>query len=146
MLNNCISSGCAARALCWLFGLSVAVTVFSDNDSGGMNDAKIGVSSEKRDPFWPVGYIPKNVEVRPKKIAPEKVKPSGKYEWGLAMKQLSISGVSSKGKNDFFAVVNGKIKRVGDTISVEYEGITYTWAVESIKPPGSVKLRRVSAL
>ena len=73
MLSNCISVVCVIRALCWFLGLSVAISVFSDEDHvGGMNDANAKVASEKRDPFWPVGYIPDDAEARPNKIAPEK--------------------------------------------------------------------------
>lgn len=147
MLNNLKSATCGFGGRVFPACLLGAIIVCSANGAvDGTNDANSTIRYDSRDPFWPVGYMPKEVAVAPKKIAPKKAKPSGKYEWGLAMKKLSISGVSSKGKDDFFAVVNGKVKSVGDTISVDFEGITYTWAVESIKPPGSVKLRRVSAL
>ena len=147
MSSNYRAGVCVYRSVCFMACLFAGAVVFSAKGAAdGTNDATSGLSPEKRDPFWPVGYIPKETAAKPKKIEPKRVVPSGRYEWGLAMKKLLISGVSSKGKNEFFAVVNGKVKSVGDTISVDYEGITYTWAVESIKPPGSVKLRRVSAL
>jgi len=104
------------------------------------------VSAIKRDPFWPVGYVPESVRAAQEesKSKPEK-KPANKKGWNDAMKKVVINGVSSA-DNDFYAVINGEIKKVGDTISVNYEGTVYTWAVDGIKPPSSVRLRRVSAL
>ena len=147
MLTSSIKVRCGLFCVIAFGVLGSACTAFSEEESaGGTNDAPVVIPPEKRDPFWPIGFVPKETIVIPKKEAPKVERRSGKYEWSAAMKMLSISGVSSKGKNEFFAVVNGKVKSVGDTISVDYQGITYTWAVESIKPPGSVKLRRVSAL
>ena len=97
----------------------------------------------KRDPFWPVGYIPEHLIK--KEVTVEKVKPvSVVGSWSLAMKTIVINGVSSRSGDDFFAVINGEIKSVGDSVSVKYGDAVYTWTVDSIKPPRSVKLRRVS--
>ena len=60
------------------------------------------------------------------------------------MKKVVINGVSSSADNDYYAVINGEVKSVGDTVSVRMDSSVYTWAVDDIKPPGSVKLRRVS--
>ena len=147
MLTNSFSLRCSLFTLvAGAFFIAGSSAFSADDKVAGTNDAKVEISPDKRDPFWPIGFVPKDTAVKPKKIAPKVERRSGKYEWSSAMKQLSISGISSKGKNEFFAVVNGKVKSVGDTISIDYQGITYTWAVESIKPPSSVKLRRVSAL
>ena len=112
----------------------------------GTNGAKQETTALKRDPFWPVGYVPERVK---KAIAtqgkPTAVRPTVANDWSRAMKKIAINGVSSRASNEFFAVINGQVKSVGDTVTVNHDGMVYTWAVESIKPPGSVKLRRVSA-
>ena len=116
-------------------------------DVGGTDDAKKEVSAIKRDPFWPVGYVPESVKAAlAAKANPQTVRPTVGNDWNKAMKNVVINGVSSRADNEFFAVVNGQVKSVGDTVTVNYQGTVYTWAVEGIKPPGSVKLRRVSAL
>lgn len=113
------------------------------NTTSGINDAQVELSASKRDPFWPVGYVPKELQ---KKVKAVVKKPTESNDWSGAMKKVVINGVSSRANNDFFAVVNGQVKSVNDTVSVSHGGMIYTWAVASIKPPGSVKLRRVSAL
>ena len=113
--------------------------------SGGTKDAKPLPTAVKRDPFWPVGYVPESVRIANVKKTVVK-KPTENNDWNGAMKQVVINGVSSRSNNEFFAVINGQVRSVDDTISVNHGGVTYTWAVASIKPPGSVKLRRVSAL
>lgn len=131
-----------------MIGITILMSFnsFSQTKSaGGMNDALKQGSIEKRDPFWPVGYVPERVkQAEAKKLGIKK--PTGTNNWNGAMKKVVINGVSSSADNEFFAVINGGVKSVNDTVSVTHEGITYTWAVASIKPPGSVKLRRVSAL
>ena len=122
-----------------------ATTALSQTENGsGTNDANSVATSVKRDPFWPVGYVPEKIVQAKKKSTMKKT--TVKNDWAGAMKKVVINGVSSKGKNDFYAVVNGELKSLGDTFSVDHNGTTYTWAVASIQPPGSVRLRRVSAL
>lgn len=123
----------------------MAAPAFSERTGGsGTNDAQQSASNAKRDPFWPVGYVPESAvkAVAEKQIA----KSTANKDWSGAMKKVVINGVSSKGKNEFFAVINGELKGVDDTFSVQHGGTVYTWAVASIQPPGSVRLRRVSAL
>lgn len=112
--------------------------------SDGTNDALSQGSTVKRDPFWPVDYMPERILKADKKPTQVKVS-TGKKDWNGAMKKVAINGVSSR-NNEYLAIVNGELKSVGDTFSVEHGGTTYTWAVASIQPPGSVRLRRVSAL
>ncbi len=113
----------------------------------GTDVAKKGATAIKRDPFWPVGYVPEHVKAAVlAKEKPEAVKPTVANDWNKAMRKVVINGVSSRADNEFFAVINGQVKSVGKTITVNHEGTVYTWAVDEIKPPGSVKLRRVSAL
>jgi hypothetical protein len=126
--------------------LLLSASAFSQvKTSSGMNDAKTEASAVKRDPFWPIGFVPESLSKENVKAADVK-KPTGNSDWSGAMKKVVINGVSSRSNNEFFAVINGDVKSENDTVSVEHDGTIYTWAVASIKPPGSVKLRRVSAL
>ena len=123
----------------------VAHAATETNAIGGMDDAKKVVTSSKRDPFWPVGYVPEQVVADGQGVVNKPGKPKVNNNWSTAMKEVVINGVSSRSNNEFYAVINGSVKSVGDTVAVNHEGTTYTWAVDSIKPPGSVNLRRVSA-
>ncbi|MDZ8119391.1 hypothetical protein [Pontiella agarivorans] len=127
--------------LLWGFNAAAQTRAIS-----GTNDAPVSVSASERDPFWPVGYVPERlIKATEKQTAPVKKVLTGNKDWSGAMKKVAINGVSSR-SDHYFAIVNGELKSVGDTFSVEHNGTTYTWAVASIKPPGSVRLRRVSAL
>lgn len=113
--------------------------------AGGTNDALEQKAVLKRDPFWPVGYTPKVI----KSVIPEDHSKQSAAtvdnSWQEAMKKVVINGVSSRAQNAYFAIINDQIKRIGDTVTINHGGTIYTWAVDGIEPPGSVKLRRVSA-
>lgn len=86
-----------------------------------------------RDPFWPVGFIPKGVAIdgaRAQKID-ETV---GTPQWADAMKQLHLSGIMNTGQGTYVAIVNGQAVSEGDTISVFFSGRNYTWTVRAITP------------
>ena len=129
-----------------LVGLSAGMANSQTNNYDGMDSALKQKLVQKRDPFWPVGYVPERTKI----VVPEQVEvvvqPTMNNDWNAAMKKIVINGVSSRADNEFFAVINGRVKSVDDTITLTHEGIVYTWAVDEISPPRSVKLRRVSAL
>ena len=113
--------------------------------ASGTKDALEQEAVRKRDPFWPVGYMPKiTTSVIP---IDSSVQSLTKVDnsWNEAMKKVVINGVSSRAKNAYCAVINGQVKSVGDTVTINHGGTIYTWAVDGIEPPSSVKLRRVSA-
>jgi len=122
--------------------VSVHVGVSLAADQAGTNDARTGGAVEKRDPFWPVGYRPNHI-VRNTPLGKIQSSSSG-GTWNEAMKKVVVNGVSSRADNEYFAVINGEVKRVGDTVSVRLGTSVYTWAVDGIEPPVSVQLRRVS--
>ncbi|VGO14952.1 hypothetical protein PDESU_03532 [Pontiella desulfatans] len=125
--------------------IAVRPTELHAKSTDGTKDANQKAPVIKRDPFWPIGYVPESVKAATEP-EPEPVKPTVANNWNKAMRNVVINGVSSRADNEFFAVINGEVKSVGDTVSISFDGMVYTWAVDSIKPPGSVKLRRVSAL
>jgi hypothetical protein len=127
-----------------LFGLNLSTS--HANPYGGIDNAKDNIVVASRDPFWPVGYKPEQpqdkVDVARQQML---VGATGTTDWNIAMNQVVINGVSSRGGNEYIAVINNEVKAVGETVSMWFGGTQYTWQVESIAPPGSVKLRRISA-
>lgn len=113
--------------------------------TGGTNDALEQKAVLKRDPFWPVGYVPLDIKRLVPNVRPEQSNDKVDNSWNEAMKKVEINGVSSRAKDAYCAVINGQVKSVGDTVTINHAGTIYTWAVDGIEPPGSVKLRRVSA-
>ena len=117
-------------------GITLSSVSYANPESGTVNANKTLV---KRDPFWPINYIPRNMKDS------TEVKPDGRtgtINWDGAMKAVVINGVSNRANNEYIAMINNKVKVVGDSVSISFGGMRYTWTVESIAPPGSVKLRR----
>jgi ABC-type glycerol-3-phosphate transport system substrate-binding protein len=133
-------------AMALAIGLAGALnsTQAQEEGASGTNDASEQEVVLKRDPFWPVGYVPKTIK---SVISTDNPEPSAAVvdnSWSEAMKKVVINGVSSQANNAYFAIINGQIKSVGDTVTIHHGGTIYTWAVDGIEPPGSVKLRRAS--
>ena len=115
------------------------------SQAGGIDDAEVSAVAVLRDPFWPVGYTPKwIIENKPKEQG-QVVEKEKSIDWNKAMEQVAIQGVSSRSWNKFFAVINGQVSSTGETVTVQVGDVNYTWMIESISPPSSVKLRRVTA-
>ncbi|MCK4564048.1 MAG: hypothetical protein KAU94_05190 [Verrucomicrobia bacterium] len=127
-----------ATFLMGVAGVSPQLSMAESND--GRINAKEDVASVRRDPFWPVGHTPER-EGNPIAITP-KQGVGGSIDWDEAMKQIVINGVSSRADNEYIAVINNEVKSVGESVSTWLGGTHYTWVVDSITPPGSVKLRR----
>lgn len=117
-----------------------------------------GVPPGHRDPFWPVGYVPRPV-VKPVAGTPEARLPASVARppvaerppnWTEATRRVDIRGTSrigrekSTGAELYQAVVNGRVVEPGDTISVSFEGRTYRWRVQAITS-GGVSLTRLDA-
>lgn len=127
-------------------GLSALSAVESiPSPADGMDDAKVGAVAKLRDPFWPVGYTPKWITAEKAQKQGQVVEKETRIDWNKAMEQIAIQGVSSRSGNEFFAVINGQIRSTGETVSVQVGDVNYSWMIEGISPPSSVKLRRVTA-
>lgn len=144
--------------LCKRFSITMLLLLFvgveaklfatpKSEELGGMYNAKINATAGLRDPFWPVGYKSKETAGKGQENKRTKAveESTGNVDWKKAMKQVAIQGVSSRGGGEFFAVINGQVKGAGETVSVKLGGVTYQWMIDSVSPPSSVKLRRVSA-
>ena len=142
-----LSKPCARTLLGLLAACSVAVHAAApEGDASGTDDAKINADATLRDPFWPVDYRPGGETEKESNATGEEKgygSPPEGGNWNGAMGRITINGASSRAGGDFFAAVNGEVKAVGDTVSVQVDGTTYVWEVETIQPPGSVKLRRL---
>lgn len=110
--------------------------------NNGKGNAEDSVVVVKRDPFWPIGHTPKRVENSGTKTTRPVARKVGSIDWEEAMKRVVINGVSSRATDEYVAVINNEVKSVGEIVSVLYGGAKYTWKVEKITPPGSVKLLR----
>ena len=142
--------------LAWKIGIPMLLVLFvgmeaapaddlKTKPSGGIDDAIVSTVAMQRDPFWPVGYKPKWSFENESKAQIKVVDKEGSTDWNRAMEQVVIQGVSSRAGNEFYAVINGQVKSAGETVSVTVGDVNYSWMIESISPPSSVKLRRVSA-
>lgn len=106
-------------------------------------------TTRKRDPFWPIGYIPpKPVAANPTtgaeghgKTEPATEKPIP-VDWDAARQGLDIRGISLIGRErqsnaaKYLAMIGGKLVEAGDTVSVAYMSRTYRWRVTAISPDG----------
>ncbi len=146
MKNKHFPTGWLSRRLLSLALIFILMAFANETKAAdGINDAPKNFNAYKRDPFWPVGYKPKNLVPEVIEVQEPTEGPQVSNSWNEAMKRVSINGVSNRANNEFIAVINGRLKGVGDTVTVNHQGMIYTWAIDSINAPGSVKLRRVSA-
>ncbi len=135
-----------AVLLTLLTGLNTVFAADSGtNPGGGTDNALVSAIAVHRDPFWPVGYTPERAVSKGAEKQNKALESTGSIDWKKAMKQVEIQGVSSRAGNEFFAIINGQVKSAGETVSVQVDSVGYTWMIEGISPPSSVKLRRVSA-
>lgn len=141
------------RALHYRGGLLTSVFLlgivgaFPQGSTAKQNDGVVNARNDEvvvsRDPFWPVGYQVKSANNSTKTTVNKTEK--GEVDWNEAMKQVIINGVSSRAGDEYIAVINNEVKNLGESVSIWYGGSRYTWTVDSIAPPGAVKLRRVSS-
>lgn len=95
-----------------------------------------GLTPAARDPFWPVGYVPKSAEEL------EREKHQGDSgpnipapKWSEAKAALRIGGYM-KSPIGYTALVNNALVKIGDTIVLTFDGKQYRWNVESISAGG----------
>jgi hypothetical protein len=129
------------------FGMMPAVSAPGEGAPEGPGEALVDVSKQ-RDPFWPVGYVPKKV-LKPRDkgfikttSTPESVpEPVRIPLWDEARKKLDIRGMSLiHDKNSktpkYIAMVAGKLVETGDVVIVRHEERVYRWRVVDISEEG----------
>ena len=139
LINNCCRTFLLLLTACWT---ASAETEGSAPRSGGMDDARRSATL-LRDPFWPIGFVPKRVVFEQEAGEPV-VQVEAETDWSKAMKHIAIQGVSSRSGSEFFAIINGEVKAAGEKVAVVVDDVQYTWVIESISPPHSVRLRRMT--
>lgn len=109
-------------------------------------------TARPRDPFWPVGYVPKKRVPQVKGItggsqgkavaATETAHESVRTPmWDEARKKLDIKGISLiHDKNSaipkYLAMIAGKLVESGDVVTVKHDERVYRWRVVGISPEG----------
>ncbi|MFO7534622.1 MAG: hypothetical protein R6X19_02895 [Kiritimatiellia bacterium] len=95
-----------------------------------------GLTSAGRDPFWPVGFVPKsaaNLDREKRHDDPASNAPPPK--WAEAKATLRIGGYM-KTPSGYTALVNNALVKVGDLLTLTFDGKQYRWTVESISVSG----------
>ncbi len=103
----------------------------------------------KRDPFWPVGYLPrKPVAIRstpatgPGTPTPPESEKLSLPDWDAARKLLNIQGVSLIGREKqtnaqkYLAMIGGRLVETGNAVSVTFNSYVYRWKITEIKADG----------
>ncbi|MBN2702689.1 MAG: hypothetical protein JXR23_00620 [Pontiellaceae bacterium] len=99
----------------------------------------------KRDPFWPVGYVPKDQQVEVPVVDNSVVQ----VDWESAEKQLDISAVGETKSGAPFVLINRKMMTEGTQFQINVNKVNYTWEVPEIDPgkgAEAVAPRRISAV
>lgn len=92
-----------------------------------------------RDPFWPVGWFPENWQGDEAENGEQgSLDDAG---WKAAADLLDISGTSRMGDRTV-ALINGEIKKTGDTVFVIYQNREYHWEILSIADDGRIQLKK----
>lgn len=88
-----------------------------------------------RDPFWPLGYIPKEWKSSPTDNTADTA------DWGAASKKIRLNYTRVvNGKT--VAAINGVPKSAGDIIEVVLDGYRFQWTLLDISPNGQLKLQK----
>jgi len=131
-------------------GQGAEVTLPADGlqGAGGLDTPK------QRDPFWPVGYVPKKEpKIKEKGTGKTSIPVVASPEstrnpaWDEARRKMDIRGISLiHDKNSktlkYLAMVAGKLVEAGDVVTVKYDGYVYRWRVAGISEEG-VSLRKL---
>ncbi len=100
------------------------------------------IPPQSRDPFWPVGYVPRRVHAQPKSdrpSAPALIQsatpaPAAGPDWERARAMLVVRGVMGGRGRKYLATVSDQVVETGDEVIVTLAGLTYRWRVLRITP------------
>ncbi len=104
-------------------------------------------STIRRDPFWPVGYVPKEALPVVTNTVPEVEEPVIEEEPEVVIEwpELSANGSTRTPEGTYYAFLDGiGMVEEGDVVQKEHKAVVFTWHVERITKDGA-ELRRVSA-
>ena len=137
---------------------AAALAIGTGTQSGAaVGAAEAAPAAPLRDPFWPVGYVPRRPE-KPAAVvaargntssavpalvpAPPPAPVVNPVDWDEARRHLEIRGISriardkTSGRAAYFAVVGGRMVEEGDAVNVTWNGHVYRWRVTQIGPAG----------
>ncbi len=112
-------------------------TVTEEQAAGESIEDATGVdkADSMRDPFWPIGWKPAPMETI--SGAKPEARPKGPIRWDEATKMLELTALMKLSDDQYVATLKGiGTVEAGDTISVNYGGLTYRWEVRSITDRG----------
>lgn len=113
------------------------------------------VAADWRDPFWPVGYKPREAKTTAAVKDPATGQsatpvqpPPGTVDWKVAFKQVRIKGTTGytdreTGKRKYQALVNGRFLVEGDKFDVVHDYQVYTFEVGHVTDK-NVEINKVS--
>jgi len=120
--TNAASAGAAATNAPAAGGAAPAVTNFN----------------ALRDPFWPIGWRPPTFD-RDRSGDEDR---SGLIRWDEATRLLRVNGLSRKTGGGYVAFLTDiGVIEAGQTVSVQYRGLTYRWRIKRITAEGIVPQR-----
>jgi len=158
----CLTGGVLAQAPAGLAASDPAVSELASAAAVGTQSAgtqsvagvvapeALPAAALPRDPFWPVGYVPRRIEKLATSVvvrtsantAPAPVVAVNAVDWDEARRHVEIRGISriardrTSGKAAYFAVVGDRMIEEGDAVSVTWNGRVYRWRVTQIGPAG----------
>ena len=90
-------------------------------------------SMTRRDPFWPVGYLPTKTSVVVVVTTPEADPPN----WRQARRQIKVIGISTKGGRSYAVLGGGMgVVEAGDVVGVRDALYLYKFRIKSISRQG----------
>ena len=164
--ERCLAGTCAAvaavlfAALCRTAAAQdlVPATPPTDAQSPGIAAANQAVANNapageqpRRDPFWPVGFRPGKVKPSSSGLDTNTVPTNivaivESPDWPKAESQLKFTTiVEGQGGRKTFAMVNGQVLSIEETLTSTCGNYMYVWTVRSISKETGVKLNRQSA-
>ncbi len=93
-----------------------------------------------RDPFWPVGYIPKAWKTKTVSVDQDALA-SLNDQWVAASKKIKVSFTKMM-NGQRVASINRKIKKPGDTIDVQHAGKTFQFKLGTVYANGKLGLKK----
>jgi hypothetical protein len=99
-------------------------------------EEKLPYYSGKRDPFWPIGFIPNMPKEAPKKIEKRRLTEAELRALALAQQErlkrlLELDGSISKGGKRYI-LIGGNLVTTGDVLEIAVGGETYKLLVKSL--------------
>ncbi|MBL7114661.1 MAG: hypothetical protein ISS35_02755 [Kiritimatiellae bacterium] len=100
-------------------------------------------NSLTRDPFWPVGYVPRVVQQAiesQQQAAQQQVQAKALVQWP----SLSLTGITKTGDRNIGLIGGVGLVEAGDVVRMSRDGVIYKWVITEITKQG-LSYKRISA-